>query len=47
MGAYDGTLSDSDVVPKIMGIDGNLFAFTPLTIMLIIGTYLSFKQANN
>ena len=47
MGAYDGTLSDSDVVPKILGIDGNLFAFTPLTIMLITGTYMSFKQANH
>jgi len=47
MGIYDGTLSDSDVVPKTFGIDGNLLAFTPLTIMLISGTYMSFKQANN
>jgi len=47
MGLYNGTLSDTDVVPKIMGIDGNLLAFTPLTIILIIGIYMSFKHPNN
>lgn len=43
MSAYGGTLSDSNAGPKILGIDGNLFAFSILTTMLMIGMLLSFR----
>lgn len=43
MNAYGGSLSDANAVPEILGIDANLFVFTPLTIMLIAGIYLSFS----
>jgi hypothetical protein len=40
---YQGALSDAGGVPPVMGIDANLFFFTPLMICLIIGLVLSFN----
>ena len=41
MKIYGGSLSDGNGVPPIMGIDGNVLVFTPLSIILMIGLYLS------
>jgi hypothetical protein len=40
---YQGALSDVGGVPPVMGVDANLFFFTPLTICLLIGLIMSFN----
>lgn len=46
MNLYKGSLSDSNGMDPIMGIDGNLLVFSPLTLFVIIGLYLSFNIKN-
>lgn len=40
---YGGSLTDPGGVDNVMGIDANLLVFTPLSIMLAAGVYLSFR----
>jgi hypothetical protein len=40
---YQGALSDVGGVPPVMGMDANLFFFTPLAICLLIGLIMSVK----
>ncbi len=41
MGIYSGTLSDSNGVPPIFGIDANLVSFSIALSLLIIGYFLA------
>ncbi len=38
---YSGSLSDKDGVPAVMGIDGNIIAFTAALTFLLLGWFLA------